>query len=291
MAGMVFITAVAAGLYQWADVRNDLRDSQLGAQWRLAWVVSALALATALVWTFLIAVQTIQDALTEADARDRRAWRLTITGVGVVLVVSVAMVWRNNPHFGVGTDTTDRFTDLIESCATRNIRALLTIGNVGSVVTLFVVAMACCSLGLPLRAVSLPRIEERFRLYRTMLYSASALLAAGVLEMYALQRWGAAYNANCTANPNPSLAESLAFTMGGFYTLGLVVLFLPVAIVQDGWITQNVLVNNPDPTPSEPSPLPPSPLKSFATLGAMSLPVVTSLATAVAKALLRLKGS
>jgi hypothetical protein len=280
IGGVLFVIGVTLSLYYAADLENDtLPLSKLPQlQWRLAWAVSALALVCALVWTAIICLVAMLQVFKKVKKIDKGEWYLGLLVLVAVAYYCLNFKWELSPQ----TRTSTALVNAIAACTRVDIRSLISIGNTATAVTVGIVLLACSSHALRLRQPSTKDIEERFRLYPAMLYSSSVLTVVGVLEMYALQRWGASYGAYCSANTDTSIAEGYALAMGAIYSLMLVMLFLPLAILRNKWLRRLLAEKRSNSRDVEQVSVR-IPVISVASVGAMLLPILTSLATAVAK--------
>jgi hypothetical protein len=273
--GVILVIVAALSLYFGANLGQDDQAAATPdqAQWRLAWAVCALSLVCAWAWSIASSVFVIRHVLVTACAIARERW-LHFAGVfSIVIGLLLIVLLRHPPR----TSGTDDLTYAIMQHGSPHIVGILAFGNTITAATIALVALSCSAIALPFRMLEIRLIVERMRDYRALLYSSSALLVIGVLEMYTLQRWGDSYG------PAHPAADEAALAMGAVYTLALIMLFLPIAPLRDRWLctlTSHELLSESQLV--EAKSLQSSTI-SVAGVTAMLLPVLTSVATAVAK--------
>jgi hypothetical protein len=78
-------------------------------------------------------------------------------------------------------------------------------------------------------------VSQKIKLYTFSLYSAAALLSVGLFEIYALFKWGASVS-GAEETARSLVADALAVSAGIVFTVFLIAIYAPVAIIQHQWL-------------------------------------------------------
>jgi hypothetical protein len=206
-----------------ADI-NALRASSL-------WKISYVFLIVALAWNGFVAT-----GIAVAHLKTTGLW-LTGIASGLGMLAGRAMSIQSNTRPGSPMTIVDRATRLpIHS--TSVVSTTLALGVVTLVVAASV-ALGRRSGGVMTETELRSRVGEA----RVFLFSAAALLASALIAVYLTMVWPVDLPAVPGATMPDGVLKDLAVTVtmnsGIFYSVCLVVLFVPVAIIHEQWIEES----------------------------------------------------
>lgn len=192
---------------------------------KMLWGVSALCLTVALIWNLASSSAILWSSLAAVSSDVRKAT------LGVIIAVNL-IGWVLLPYFDVGGAAAD---GILKSIATEvpAIEWITKCGNLLAFTTVSLVMFSICFLALPAPDLEVQAVAHRVRCFFFSLYSATALLVTGLLEVLALFRWGAAFH---PSDGMQATATALAISAGAVFTVLLVAIYAPVALVQQRWL-------------------------------------------------------
>jgi hypothetical protein len=97
---------------------------------------------------------------------------------------------------------------------------------------LFVVS--CVALGMPAEPLTAIELRQRIFDLRVLLFSSAALLVSGVLEIFFLFDWPRHVEI-LASDPLASQARTFSAAAGGLFSLLLVLIYVPIALVLEQW--------------------------------------------------------
>lgn len=247
---------------------------------KLFWGASAFSLSFTLIWSSLTAIAIIRSSVSNLPHQRRiRVWATVI----VIVCLGGALLYPFNIAGSSGND----LLVLIEKEAKVSIIKLTRIGNVFTFMTVTLVVASVCGLARPVAKLDANSIAQRIKFFVFSLYSSAALLVTGLIEIYALYKWGAAVSGTQEVSRGMT-ADALAISAGIVLTILLIAIYAPVAIIQHQWLDllleeESTRIKDLDVSKWLPAHgLKPSPIGIS---GAMLAPLITGLLTNLIKLL------
>lgn len=197
---------------------------------RTLWVASALALSVTMVWNWFAAVSIILDNL--KPLRPIGRW-VFISLLFVALGFVVLFVWRWDWTGTMG----ERLLAVLEDEVHVPIVTATRINNTLAALTVVFVVASCCLLAYG-KSDCIDNVARKVAQFRLSLYSAACLFVVGIFEIYNLFQWASSVYSGDDTSAAFLLTNGIAVSWGVFYTACLTAVFLPVAAIQDHWISQ-----------------------------------------------------
>jgi len=192
---------------------------------RVLWAVAAVTLASALTWTVTVSVLM-------AKRHAALASFLAIWIVGLALAILFLKTFGQSIFL--------QFVDPLIPSRLTAINVAIEVLNTLAAIGAGCVIAAACVLGSPLQTFRPDRLAARLRETRLLLFSSCVFLTAGVAEIYFLYSWPASFAVEIDRQFMLHLAATVALLFGCMFTLLLLGIFVPLSLVQAGWITKAV---------------------------------------------------
>jgi len=195
--------------------------------WRkLFFGVSLVALTTILLWNIVVHIEIIRRNLPKVQAQQRDILKKTALVVCPVLVIVIAIV-------GFIGGLSDFFLDHTSIF----VRAYIGFNNILTAIVIGLTVVCSCTLARPSTEDTIQVARERAKHFLLSICSASALLAVGVIEIYLLYSWTSRLvdvpQLKSQADALQSLVNTMTLGAGVCFSLLLIVIYLPPAIVQN----------------------------------------------------------
>jgi putative flippase GtrA len=222
-------TALAPFVRPFTSIQIGTVNPQIAEAHRAAalWATSYMAYVAAAIWNIIVASWIVHKYL-PMRARQVIFATAAVISVGALFVRSVYA----SPVAPLSLIT----------AAGVPIYRVTAIGNALLAATLVLFVAACGAL-LNREGeghIGERSLRERMAYTRLSMYSAAALLVIGVIQIYCLNDWPAHTFHDTTEGSRLALHE-LAYTAavvsGALYSVILLMLYLPVLLVHDGWVT------------------------------------------------------
>lgn len=214
------------------DISAERMVSDLSAKKeraKLLWGVSALCLACALIWNVVTAGFIIRSSLAQYPKK------VTVVCLYVLAAIN-AIGWACLFHFQVGGGEANYLIDLIQKKAGVPIQELTLAGNLLAFTAISALVASACCLAAPVEKIEVQAVSKKIKLCVFSLYSAAALLSVGLFEIYALFKWGAIVSGAEEETARSIVADALAVSAGIVFTVLLIAIYAPVAIIQHQWL-------------------------------------------------------
>jgi hypothetical protein len=196
-------------------------------KFRLLWGASALALLMTLIGHLAISVGIIVSNLSGSN-------KLKLVLMGGCLAGLVAMgTVSYHLGFDMGGGIAILLSETARPALPKGARILLDIINTLVIVS-FVLTVASCAC-MATTQNSLEGQIRRIKKFKLSLYLSAAVLALGVLEVYALANLAVARHTG-SRESFLVLANSLPLSAGIVFSIFLAAVYLPVALVQGRWL-------------------------------------------------------
>jgi len=199
---------------------------------RVFWALAALSVIMSMVWNVIVSAWIIRTYASRAHLPSI----LTLVSVGIIGLIIVVHYWS----------LSGKASELIHNAITH--RTTLDIRRItawldpaaASVVVLVLTASCVLVSGRKPHKHDSMWVAARVRAARVALYSACALLAAGVTEIYFLFSWPASFTVAADAQLVQHLAATIGLAAGCVFTLLLLAIFVPVSVVHSAWINDAI---------------------------------------------------
>jgi hypothetical protein len=194
---------------------------------KLLWGASAFSFAFVLLWNAVTAVIIVRSSLSEYS---RKVAVSVWSAFGVINIIGLPLVY----YFNFGGGAGDSLIELIRVRAQVPIKELTGAGNLLTFMTVSAIVISVCCLAAPVTNLDVDSVSKKVKLFVWSLYSAAALLVIGLFEIYALFRWGAVVSGNEVVWG--ITADALAVSAGAVFTVLLVAIYAPAAMIQHRWL-------------------------------------------------------
>jgi hypothetical protein len=192
---------------------------------RVLWAATYAISATLMGWNCVLGGDLIRRYFRTGT---RIAIFFMILATVVIMTLSQGYAGGTAQAFVLAANTNESWVLPLVRCA-----------NTGAAVTIAIVVFACCALAYHPGTPTASEVRERIFAARVLLYSAAALLIAGVASIFFLFEWPLALPALRTpmiAERAKSLSVTMSVTAGILYTFIMLIIYSPLAVVHERWI-------------------------------------------------------
>jgi len=202
-----------------------------GLKGRYFWGISALMVTVALFWNMAISLIIIRRYI-ENTSIAHKVIQIGILSLSLIPISMLAFGWSipgeivNTIHNIIFVKTKIDITNILDAL---NVLAFLVLLSIAS-------ALGALLNKSSNNELSAKDISSRFEWANISLYSAAALLAVGVIEVYAQYSWCAEFLEGDIKAAYATTAGVLAFSAGAVFSTLLLILYMPVALIHRSWL-------------------------------------------------------
>jgi len=193
--------------------------------WRkLLFGVSLVTLTTVLLWNIVIQSGIILKYFTELPSRQK----FMFISVSIVIILLLVFMIKK---FGFAGDMANFFLGRLSE----NVNRYILFNNVLTAVVIGMTIGCSCVLSHPISKTSnkARAVRKRVNHFSLSICSASVLLAVGVIEIHFLYSWASRLVNSPQTEAIQSLVNTMTLGAGICFSLLLIVIYLPSAIVQN----------------------------------------------------------
>lgn len=237
----VLFVYLSAELHLGDGLDHQLMDASLAQieKSRMLWGASALWVAAALTWTAVLSTYVLLSNLEDEHLVVRSLFALLLA---LLAYFAFHYLEQNDPS---GPLATQLIHD-IKMVTKVDVARLTCQGNRLAALTSCLVVLSVSSLCLPSRGDTTSDLARTIRLWTLSLYSASLLLAVGLIEIWALFRLGASVSIEDSIKPFTAVADGFALAAGLVFSLFLAAMYMPVAVLHLHWLGRHIAVARQD---------------------------------------------
>jgi hypothetical protein len=226
IASLFVFCLIAWGIQSQIGVLSETTENFTGrwepVKFKILWSSAYVCLCTAILWNIYFSASVISSNL-----KNHKAIHAQLVLVGIAVACSAFVVADTTGYFKLGGSTGGNVINFI-ACQGKfpGIFVFLSITNTGSLIAGSLILVATYSTLSKVERTEISVFSGHLNNFAIILYSASGLLAIGLLEIHELYSWGASLN---SALKEPAKAIPLA--AGLIFSTGLFVVFFPSALI------------------------------------------------------------
>jgi hypothetical protein len=195
---------------------------------RLLYGMSAILLTAALIWNLLLAVSVTRRYGFPRFSISAAASVIVLAVIGIVLEFLVSYLGRVD----LAGATAGAIIDCIATHdGTNRVSVITMVLNICAFVDVVAVMVAATSLSSRAIGADEPQLADMTRSFTYLAYSGAALLAIGILEVFILYSWSAAFPCETDPGALRSFGDAVAMDFGFLYSLLMAIIYLPPAVV------------------------------------------------------------